>query len=77
MVYMNGSGYIAYKILTPNLDWSMKNNRLSLRFVPLYPNGVILYLGSPTDHLVVEMLEGTIRVDINLGGGKLRSGCRA
>ncbi|XP_031559742.1 neurexin-3-like isoform X2 [Actinia tenebrosa] len=40
-------------------------------FVPLDPNGIILYLGNPTDHLAVEMFEGTIQVNINLGGGLL------
>ncbi|KAK3742951.1 hypothetical protein QZH41_014194 [Actinostola sp. cb2023] len=70
MVYMNGTGYFTYQILTPNIEWSMKNNRVSFRIVPLYHSGVILHLGKPSDHLVVELVEGKLQIGINLGGGQ-------
>lgn len=70
MVYMNKSGYIFYRMLShPNIDWSMKSNRVSFRFVTFDRNGVIVYLGKAKDHLVVELVEGKLQISTDLGKG--------
>ena len=37
-------------------------------------NGVFFYMGRDKDHLVVELVNGGLRVEAGFGGGKIKAG---
>lgn len=36
-------------------------------------NGVFFYMGRDEDHLVVELVNGGLRVEADVGGGKIKA----
>ena len=63
-------GYI-YQRLESNSTYLLTDrNTLDFRFLSLVKDGVIFYMGKDKDHLLVELVNGSIRVQADFGGGK-------
>ena len=72
-IWLNGSGYIVFHV-----DPSEENSHSNMSYVAFglrthAPNGVIFSLHqshSDNDYLFIEMVDGKIRVEVDLGQGK-------
>ena len=50
---------------------SLRSNKLYLRFKTIERHGILFTLGKANDYLTLEIYEGRVRVETNVGGGKL------
>jgi len=68
---MNGNGaYISYKLHSDSPLRSTERNELEFRFLTEAKDGVFFYMGGEKDHLLVELVNGSLRVQADFGGGK-------
>ena len=51
-----------------------ERNTVSFMFLTEKKNGVFFYMGRDKDHLVVELVNGSLRVEADVGGGKIKAG---
>lgn len=51
-----------------------ERNTVSFMFSTEKKNGVFFYMGRDKDHLVVEVVNGSLRVEADVGGGKIKAG---
>ena len=51
-----------------------ERNTVSFMFSTEKKNGVFFYMGRDKDHLVVELVNGGLRVEAGFGGGKIKAG---
>lgn len=51
-----------------------ERNTVSFMFSTEKKNGVFFYMGRDKDHLVVELVNGSLRVEADVGGGKIKAG---
>lgn len=51
-----------------------ERNTVSFMFSTEKKNGVFFYMGREKDHLVVELVNGSLRVEADVGGGKIKAG---
>lgn len=51
-----------------------EKNTVSFMFLTEKKNGVFFYMGRDEDHLVVELVNGGLRVEADVGGGKIKAG---
>lgn len=51
-----------------------ERNTVSFLFSTEKKNGVFFYMGRDKDHLVVELVNGSLRVEADVGGGKIKAG---
>ena len=51
-----------------------ERNTVSFVFSTEKKNGVFFYMGREKDHLVVELVNGSLRVEADVGGGKIKAG---
>ena len=68
---MNGNG--AYMSKTVDRDSPLRSterNALEFRFLTEAKDGVVFYMGADKDHLLVELVNGSLRVQADFGGGK-------
>lgn len=49
-----------------------ERNTIQFMFLTEKKNGVFFYMGSDKDHLVAELVNGSLRVAADVGGGKIR-----
>ena len=51
-----------------------ERNTVSFMFLTEKKNGVFFYMGRDEDHLVVELVNGGLRVEADVGRGKIKAG---
>lgn len=68
---MNGcDAYMSYTLDSDNPLGSTERNALEFRFLTEAKDGVLFYMGADKDHLLVELINGNLRVQADFGGGK-------
>ena len=67
-MYLSGSNYIRHS-LAKSSEYE-KDTNVTFRFITGKGNGVLMYMSGPSDFLVVEMVEGSLVVQMSLGGGE-------
>ena len=67
-MYFSGSKHILHSLV--NSSQYEKVTNVTFRFITGKENGVLMYMSGPSDFLVVEMVEGSLVVQMNLGGGE-------
>ena len=68
---MNGNdAYMSYKLDSDNPLRSTERNALEFRFLTEAEDGVFFYMGGEKDHLLVELVNGSLRVQADFGSGK-------
>ena len=71
VVFMNGNGaYMSYNLESNSPLRSTERNALEFRFLTEAKDGVFFYMGADKDHLLVELVNGSLRVQADFGGGK-------
>ena len=71
VVFMNGNdAYMSYKLDSDNPLRSTERNALEFRFLTEVEDGVFFYMGGEKDHLLVELVNGSLRVQADFGSGK-------
>ena len=71
VVFMNGyDAYMSYTLDSDNPLRSTERNALEFRFLTDAKDGVLFYMGADKDHLLVELVNGSLRVQADFGGGK-------
>ena len=71
VVFVNGyDAYMSYTLDSDNPLRSTERNALEFRFLTEAKDGVFFYMGADKDHLLVEPVNGSLRVQADFGGGK-------
>lgn len=71
VVFMDGNGaYMSYNLDSDNPLRSTERNALEFRFLTEAKDGVLFYMGRDKDHLLVELVNGSLRVQADFGDGK-------
>ena len=63
-------GNIYYTLTKDDPLWFTERNSLDFRFFKDAEDGVLFYMGRDADHLLVELVNGSLRVQADFGGGK-------
>lgn len=70
VVFMNGNGaFMSYNLDSDNPLRSTERNALEFRFLTEAKDGVFFYMGRDKDHLLVELVNGSLRVQADFGDG--------
>ena len=64
-------GYISQRLRDDSRYLSTERNTLDFMFLTVAKDGVIFYMGKDKDHLLVELVNGSMRVHADFGGGKV------
>lgn len=64
-------GYISQRLRDDSPHFSTEKNTLDFMFLTQAKDGVIFYMGRDKDHLLVELVNGSMRVQADFGGGKI------
>ena len=69
---MDGNvAYMSYHLDSDNPLRSTERNALDFMFLTEAKEGVFFYMGRDKDYLLVELVNGSLRVQADFGGGKL------
>ena len=67
-IEFKGKSYVT--VTLPGALQTTTSNKVILRFKTHQSNGLLLASRSGNDHLMMELRENTIRLSVNLGGGR-------
>lgn len=70
-MWFNASGYILYDVGTYQPGRSTLGNDIAFRFATTQLKGVVMFTDVADDHVMVELLDGFLRVSWDLGQGKM------
>ena len=77
-VLVTGKGaHISYRLGNENPLRSSERNTLDFQFLTKATDGVFFYMGGKKDHLLVELVNGSVRAQANVGGGEFTTVCKA
>ena len=69
-MWLNGSGYVLYDVGTHQPGRSTVSNNIAFRFATTNPWGVVMLTDIADDHVIVELVNGFLRVSWDLGQGR-------
>ena len=66
-----GGGYISQRLGRGSSLFSTDRNTMHFMFLTEAKDGVLFYMGKNEDHLLVELVNGSLRAQANFGGGRV------
>ena len=71
MNFLREGGYITQQLGRGSSLLSTERNTMHFMFLTKDKDGVLFYMGKNKDHLLVELVNGSLRAQANFGGGKV------
>ena len=66
-------GYISQRLSDDSPYLQTERNTINFMFLTEAKDGVIFYMGRDKDHFLVELVNGSLRVEADFGGGKMEA----
>ena len=73
-ILQESGGYISQTLSNDSPFMDSERNTIHFMFLTEKKNGLFFYMGRDKDHLVVELINGSLRVEADVGGGKIKAG---
>ena len=69
-IWLNGSGFVVFHVKQELEDFDSNDNYIAFHLKTFHYHGIIFTLQSHRYYLMIEMMHGKLRVELDLGEGK-------